>query len=159
LTEEIKDMGLKNEVGPFWQQYRCVFGWVAQTCYVCVTTSCSLLRIRTHISFCSGAQVGVASLAVNFLTEQGIGIDHAEASRLFSYCQMTFTAGRFISVLILNFVDPALLLSLYGFMCTAFSLGVSLASSRAGVGCLFGLFFFESICYPVSDLLPNVVLR
>ena len=43
----------------------------------------------------SGAQVGVATFAVNFMANQGIGIDHSRASELFSYCQMTFTAGRY----------------------------------------------------------------
>ncbi|KAF9528541.1 MFS general substrate transporter [Crepidotus variabilis] len=113
----------------FWKQYRCLFGFVAQTAYV-------------------GAQVGVASMAVNFMSEQGIGIDKSRASQLFSFCQMTFTLGRFVGVLILNFVDPALLLTIYGFACCTFTLGVALATGKAGVGCLFGLFFFESICYP-----------
>ncbi|KAF8160943.1 major facilitator superfamily domain-containing protein [Crassisporium funariophilum] len=119
--------GSKDE--SFWKQWRCIFGFIAQTAYV-------------------GAQVGVASLAVNFLVDQGIGIDHSNASRLFSYCQMTFTFGRFVGVLILNFVDPALLLSIYGVGCSVFSIGVAFAPGKAGVGCLFALFFFESICYP-----------
>ena len=57
---------------------------------------------------------------------------------------------RFTGTLILNFVDPALLLSIYGVSCCVFTLGVALATGKAGVGCLFALFFFESICYPVS---------
>lgn len=113
----------------FWKQYRCLFGFVAQTAYV-------------------GAQVGVASLAVNFMVDQHIGINQSRASQLFSFCQMTFTFGRFVGTLILNFVDPALLLSIYGFSCCVFSLGVALATGKAGIGCLFALFFFESICYP-----------
>ncbi|KAF8904376.1 MFS general substrate transporter [Gymnopilus junonius] len=117
------------EVEPFRKQYRCIFGYVAQTAYV-------------------GAQVGVASLAVNFMVEQGIGLSSSRASQLFSFCQMTFTAGRFIGVFILNFVDPALLLSIYGFACCTFSVAIAFATGQAGVGCLFGLFFFESICYP-----------
>lgn len=56
---------------------------------------------------------------------------------------------RFVGVAILNFVDPALLLTIYGIACSVFSLGVALATGKAGIGCLFGLFFFESICYPV----------
>ncbi|PPQ89501.1 hypothetical protein CVT25_012173 [Psilocybe cyanescens] len=117
------------EAESFWKQYRCIFGFVAQTAYV-------------------GAQVGVASLAVNFLVEQGIGIDASRASQLFSFCQMTFTFGRFVGVCILNYVDPALLLSIYAVCCCIFSLCVALVSGKAGVGCLFALFFFESICYP-----------
>ncbi|OJT10475.1 Glucose/galactose transporter, partial [Trametes pubescens] len=130
LAQEMHDVGLTNDKEPFWRQYRCIFGWVAQTAYV-------------------GAQVAVASLAVNFLSEQGVGIDKPLASQLFSYCQITFTVGRFLGVIMLNWFDPALLLSIYALGCCAFSLGVSYAPGKAGVGCLFALFFFESICYPV----------
>ena len=59
---------------------------------------------------------------------------------------------RFIGVVVLNFIDPALALSFYGLACSAFALGVAYAPGKGGVGCLFGLFFFESICYPVSAL-------
>lgn len=40
--------------------------------------------------------MAVASFAVNYLTEQGIGIDQSRASQLFSFCQITFTIGRFV---------------------------------------------------------------
>ncbi|TFK54308.1 MFS general substrate transporter [Heliocybe sulcata] len=129
LEEEIHVAGITKEQEPFLKQYRCIFGWVAQTCYV-------------------GAQVGVASFTVNFLVDQGIGISQSRASTLFSLCQITFTVGRFVGVAILNFIDPALLLSLYGMCCIAFSIAVSQANAWGGVACLFCLFFFESICYP-----------
>ncbi|KAI9062939.1 MFS general substrate transporter [Trametes sanguinea] len=130
LAEEMHEVGLTNDKDPFWKQYRCIFGWVAQTAYV-------------------GAQVAVASLAVNYLTEQGVGIGKPLASQLFSYCQITFTVGRFVGVVLLNWVDPALMLSFYALACCAFSLGVTFGPGLSGVGCLFALFFFESICYPV----------
>ena len=62
-------------------------------------------------------------------------------------------ATRFIGVAILNFIDPALLLSIYAVACVTFTLAVVFATGQAGIGCLFGLFFFESICYPVSPVL------
>ncbi|KAI0044539.1 MFS general substrate transporter [Auriscalpium vulgare] len=129
LTKEIVDKGIVNDIGPFWRQYRCVFGFVAQMSYV-------------------GAQVAVASFVVNYLVDQNVGIDHSKASLMFSFCQLTFTGGRFVGVIILRWVDPALLLSIYGVMCMTFCLAVALASGKAGVGCLYILFFFESICYP-----------
>ena len=49
----------------------------------------------------------------------------------------------------MNFVDPALMLTVYGIGCSTFALATSLAPGKAGIGCLFALFFFESICYPV----------
>ncbi|EMD37869.1 hypothetical protein CERSUDRAFT_105749 [Gelatoporia subvermispora B] len=130
LAREMHAAGIKADEEPFWKQYHCIFGWVAQTTYV-------------------GAQVGVAALAVNYLTEQGLGISKSTASQLFSYCQITFAVGRFVGVGLLNFFDPALLLSIYGIACATFALGVSFGPGRSGVGCLFALFFFESICYPV----------
>lgn len=55
---------------------------------------------------------------------------------------------RFVGVVILNFVDPALLLAIYAFFCSLFSLLISQLPGYGGVGCIFALFFFESICYP-----------
>ncbi|KAL4250026.1 Major Facilitator Superfamily TsgA-like protein [Abortiporus biennis] len=130
LAKEMHEVGLTNDDQPFWKQYRCIFGWVAQTAYV-------------------GAQVGVASFAVNYMVDQNIGISKSHASQLFSYCQITFTVGRFIGVGLLNFIDPALLLTIYGIACSAFSMAVAFSPGVAGIGCLFTLFFFESICYPV----------
>lgn len=86
-------MGIEDDAGPFWKQYRCIFGWVAQTAYVYVWSSFLRLYINLMV-LKSGAQVGVAAFAVNFLVDQGIGINQSRASELFSYCQMTFTAGR-----------------------------------------------------------------
>ncbi|KAH9948525.1 MFS general substrate transporter [Amylocystis lapponica] len=130
LEEELDEAGMAKEVESFWEQYHCLFGLVAQTAY-------------------TGAQVAVAAFAVNYLVARNIGIDQSQASQLFSYCQITFTVGRFVGVVVLNFIDPALALSIYGCACAAFSVGVAYAPGRGGVGCLFGLFFFESICYPV----------
>ncbi|TFY74485.1 hypothetical protein EWM64_g9527, partial [Hericium alpestre] len=128
LTEELAAAGKEKDVGPFWKQYRCVFGWIAQTSY-------------------TGAQVGVAAFVVNFLVDKGR--DHSKASIMFSMCQLTFTGGRFVSVVILKYIDSALLLTFYGLMCCAFSLGVAFGVGDAGITCLYCLFFFESICYPV----------
>ncbi|KAL4080335.1 major facilitator superfamily domain-containing protein [Scleroderma yunnanense] len=123
-TEEV---GREHE--PFRKQYHCIFGWVAQTAYV-------------------GAQVGVASFTVNYLVDQGVGISQSTASNLFSFCQITFTVGRFVGVLLVNYIDPALVLAFYGCCCTMFSILVSQLPGDSGIICLFFLFFFESICYP-----------
>ena len=35
LAAELEQQGLAGEnQGSFWKQYRCIFGFVAQTCYV-----------------------------------------------------------------------------------------------------------------------------
>lgn len=92
LSAEIHEVGIKSDVEPFWKQWRCIFGFVAQTAYVYETFI--LLSSDLLIIICSGAQVGVASLAVNFIHEQGIGISESRASSLFSFCQLTFMFGR-----------------------------------------------------------------
>ncbi|KAI6046063.1 major facilitator superfamily domain-containing protein [Pisolithus marmoratus] len=129
ITSATHTEDISGQHESFWKQYRCLFGWVAQTAYV-------------------GAQVGVASFAVNYLEDQGVGISASRASDLFSFCQITFTVGRFVGVLLLNFIDPAFLLACYGCFCTVFCLLVSQLPGYGGIVCLFLLFFFESICYP-----------
>jgi len=132
LSDELKNAGLSMDHKPFWQQYHCIFAFIAQTGYV-------------------GAQVAVASFVVNYLTDplQGSNFDDATASQLFSYCQITFTVGRFVSVVLLQYIDPALMLSFHALCCTVFCIGTALAREKAGVACLFFLFYFESLAYPV----------
>jgi MFS transporter, FHS family, L-fucose permease len=86
---------------------------------------------------------------VNYLVDQGVGISHSRASLMFAFCQLTFTGGRFFGAALLRFVDTAFLLSVYGVACVTCCLGVTLGAGRGGVACLYMLFFFESICYPV----------
>jgi len=102
LADEIYEVGIEDDAGPFYKQYRCVFGWVAQTAYVSVLFTASPFDhadATPHVISFSGAQVGVASFAVNYLVDQGIGISQSRASNLFSYCQMTFTAGRWVTTI------------------------------------------------------------
>lgn len=94
----------------------------------------------------------------------------AQAANLFSYCQvgredrcdlrtflhsrlllvqMAFMAGRFISVPILHFVHPTLMLGIFGSCCCLFAILTSQVSGTAGAVMVFLVFFFESICYPV----------
>ncbi|EPT05014.1 hypothetical protein FOMPIDRAFT_126349 [Fomitopsis schrenkii] len=130
LSAEMERAGMRQDEEPFWKQYHCIFGWIAQTTY-------------------TGAQVGVASMAVNYFVDQNIGISKPLASQMYSYCQITFTVGRFVGVVLLNFIDPALLLSIYGVMCSIFAVLTAYIPGVGGPICLFFLFFFESICYPV----------
>jgi FHS family L-fucose permease-like MFS transporter len=63
---------------------------------------------------------------------------------------------RFVGVVILNFIDPALLLSIYAAACSLFSILTAVLPGNGGVGSLFALFWFESICYPVSILATHI---
>jgi fucose permease len=65
---------------------------------------------------------------------------------------------RFVSVIILHWIDPALVLSIYAICCSFFALGISQGVGVSGIVCLYFLFFFESICYPVCPLSRTIHL-
>ncbi|KAL5528650.1 hypothetical protein ACEPAF_7786 [Sanghuangporus sanghuang] len=130
LSREMASKGLNKDIDPFYKQYRTIFGFVAQLCYV-------------------GAQVAVAAFVVNFLSEEpGLNISQSKASTMFSLCQVTFTVGRFVGVVILNWIDPALLFTFHAVMCVIASICVATLEGWTAVGFLYVLFFYESICYP-----------
>lgn len=58
-------------------------------------------------------------------------------------------SDSFVGVVILRYVDPALILTIWAFCCSLFCLLVTQLTGVSGVVCLYFLFFFESICYPV----------
>ncbi|WVQ81341.1 hypothetical protein IAT38_003464 [Cryptococcus sp. DSM 104549] len=126
---------MEEKVGKqgFWRQWHCIFGCLAEWFYV-------------------GAQVAVASFAIFYITEQpGISpaYNSSTASNLFSACQAVFTVGRFLGVIYLRYVDPAFALFINGIGLCLFSILTATVPGKGGIGCLFMIFFFESICYPV----------
>ncbi|WVR08902.1 hypothetical protein IAU60_005961 [Kwoniella sp. DSM 27419] len=117
----------------FFKQYHCIFGAIAQFFYV-------------------GAQVAVASFAIFYMTEQpGIEnpYDSATASNMFSACQAVFTVGRFFGVFYLRWIDPSFALFINGIGLCLFSILTATVTGKGGIACLFMIFFFESVCYPV----------
>ena len=52
LTRELAATGgeAAADVGPFYKQYRCIFGFVAQMCYVYVSLSQSLCAKQPFVS-------------------------------------------------------------------------------------------------------------
>lgn len=74
---------------------------------------------------------------------------------MFSLCQVTFTVGRFVGVVILRWIDPALLFTFHAVMCVIASICVATLKGWTSVGFLYVLFFYESICYPVSRVLQS----
>ncbi|KAG1758300.1 hypothetical protein EDD22DRAFT_998782 [Suillus occidentalis] len=61
LVKEIDEVGITDGQGPFWQQYCCIFGF---------------------LKLVYGAQVTVASFTINFLVDQGVGVDQSKSSQL-----------------------------------------------------------------------------
>ncbi|KAL8276732.1 hypothetical protein RQP46_010911 [Phenoliferia psychrophenolica] len=58
-------------------------------------------------------------------------------------------AGRFISLPLLHFFYPPAILGIYGAGCFLFAMLTSQVAGNGGMACLFLLFWFESVCYPV----------
>ncbi|TFY65889.1 hypothetical protein EVG20_g5200 [Dentipellis fragilis] len=155
LTQEIMDAGVVDDIGPFYKQYRCIFGFVAQTTYVCVPPFHSALIPRPDAGAdadnIQSSRLRAAGAYPKFhlftfrIADPGLSLPYPPLSAGL-HDRLTFHS--FIGVLILRFVDPALLLAIYGLMCCTFSLAVALATGDAGIACLYCLFFFESICYP-----------
>nr|ODO03910.1 L-fucose transporter [Cryptococcus depauperatus CBS 7855] len=115
------------------RQYHLWFGVLAEFFYV-------------------GAQVAVASFTIFYITEQpGIypPISSATASNMFSGCQAVFTFGRFLGVLYLKWIDPSFALFINGLGICLFTILTATVSGKGGIACLFLIFFFESVCYPV----------
>ncbi|KAK4700858.1 MFS transporter, FHS family, L-fucose permease, partial [Phenoliferia sp. Uapishka_3] len=140
---------------PFWKRWHCIGGFVVQFMYV-------------------GAQVGVASFVINYLTDKvrtpdpfsfgGPLADNSEkqgdytsatASQFFGYLQIVFTVARFASTPLLRFTKPATLLAIYGSMCCLFSIVACATGGKAGIASLFIIFFFESIIYPTTFTLAT----
>ncbi|KAL8281398.1 hypothetical protein RQP46_006082 [Phenoliferia psychrophenolica] len=96
-------------------------------------------RKRLVFGFVAASRCGVVSSNVTA----------AEAAHLFSYCQMTFMAGRFLSLPLLHYFYPPAILGIYGTGCFLFAMLTSQIAGNGGTACLFLLFWFESICYPV----------
>ncbi|KAK4056690.1 hypothetical protein OIO90_002242 [Microbotryomycetes sp. JL221] len=137
MTEMEESKGIRDD-RPLWKRKHCILGFVTQFAYV-------------------GAQVTVASFVMNYLTDHGDYSD-AAAARMFSYMQITFMVARFASTPLLRYFDNALILGVYGTMCTLFSLVAAFTGGKPGVAALFIIFFFESVCYPTTFTLATMNL-
>lgn len=117
--------------GSFWKQHHLLAGAFTQFLYV-------------------GAQIGVSSLAINFIVEQpGTQIEIGQAANLYAVCQAIYTFAHFVGIPILYFFDAALVLAVFGFSAAIFSILTAEIPAKGGIACLMFLFFFGSICYPI----------
>lgn len=118
---------------PLYKCYNCIFGFIAQFCYV-------------------GAQVTVASFFINYANENG-GITKSRASLLLSMSLLLFTLSRFLGTLLLNYVASDFLAAIYSGCAIILCFACSGVKGNAAVGCIMALFAFESILYPVIFVL------
>ncbi|ODN76862.1 hypothetical protein L202_05452 [Cryptococcus amylolentus CBS 6039] len=130
VSEDQEERVAKQSI---WKQYHTLFGAAAQFFYV-------------------GAQVAVASFTIFYITEQpGISpaYDSATAANMFSGCQAVFTFGRFLGVAYLRWIDPSFALFMNGIGLVIFSILTATVPGKGGIACLFMIYLFESVCYPV----------
>lgn len=125
----VDDMGNPIGIGSIWKQYNLFFAAFAQLCYV-------------------GAQVTIGAFFINYLIENGAGLDKPAASNLLSYALIIFTVGRFIAVGIAFFLAPAFIIMVYSALVIAFTAAAAGVSGSGGVGCLMATYFLMAPMYP-----------
>jgi FHS family L-fucose permease-like MFS transporter len=98
--------------------------------------------------FYVAAQVGIATLFINYCTESGVKLDNAMGAKLLSVGLILFTIGRFVGTALMRVVAPNKLLALYAVINVLLCGVVMLNSGWISIYALIGLFFFMSIMFP-----------
>ncbi|KAI9359666.1 L-fucose transporter [Zopfochytrium polystomum] len=111
-----------------WEHTNLLWGIAAQFSYV-------------------GAQVGIAGLFINFVTES-IAISSGDAALYLTYSLIIFTAGRFIGSALLTYFDARHMLAVYAVIATGMAAYLVGATGKAGVAIIMSIYFFESIMFP-----------
>lgn len=98
--------------------------------------------------FYVAAQVGVATLFINYCTEGGVNLNNATAAKLLSVALVLFTVGRFVGTALMRIVRPNRLLAIYAVVNIALCGVVILNHGWISIYALMALFFFMSIMFP-----------
>lgn len=114
---------------PLFQHSNFAYGLVAQFFYI-------------------AAQVGIATLFINYCTESGVGIDNASAAKYLSVGLILFTTGRFVGTSLMRYIQPNKILSAYALINIVLCALVISKQDWLSVYALLGLFFFMSIMFP-----------
>lgn len=110
--------------------------------------------------FYVGAQVCVTSFFVRMAILGG-GVDEKTAGYYLGIYGLLFMSGRFIGTMIMRYIQPAKLLTLYAVLCILLSFVAIYADGKNVVLALGGLGFFMSIMFPtifslgIKDLNEN----
>jgi len=119
-----------DQIKPFWKYRHYILAVLAQFLYV-------------------GAQTGVNSFFINYVTEFNNLLTDQKASIILSFGGMgLFVAGRFSGSYLLKFVKPQRLLALYGFLNTILMILVVLEIKGVSIISLILCYFFMSVMYP-----------
>jgi MFS transporter, FHS family, L-fucose permease len=98
--------------------------------------------------FCVSAQVGGATLFINYCTEVSPGFGNEKASYLLSASLFLFTVGRFTGTALMKVIAPQNLLALYALINMVLSMVVAFLPGTLGIYSLASIFFFNSIMFP-----------
>jgi FHS family L-fucose permease-like MFS transporter len=98
--------------------------------------------------FYVAAQVGVATLFINYCTESEVKLDNAMAAKLLSVGLILFTVGRFVGTALMRIIAPNKLLALYAVLNVILCGIVILNNGWISIYGLMALFFFMSIMFP-----------
>jgi FHS family L-fucose permease-like MFS transporter len=98
--------------------------------------------------FYVGAQVGAGAFFINYLTEQHAGLSSMNASRLLTLALALFMAGRISGTILMSWIAPRSLLTVYAVINVALSAMVAMAIPGVSMVALIALFFFMSIMFP-----------
>ncbi|KLU92357.1 L-fucose-proton symporter [Magnaporthiopsis poae ATCC 64411] len=109
---------------PFRKQYRLFHAAAAQFCY-------------------TGAQVAIASLFINYVTEARPGTSNSLGAQLLSGAQAAFTVGRFAGVGFMHFVKPRLVFLAFLALVSIFLIPAIATRGDAGVAMMFIVLFFD----------------
>ncbi len=114
---------------PFWKQYRLFHAAFAQFCY-------------------TGAQIAIASYFINYVKDTRSNTTDAEASQFLAGAQGAFSAGRFIGVLVMQYLRPRKVFLVFLTLCVVFVAPAITQRENVGMSMLYVTLFFESICFP-----------
>ncbi|MCD8185770.1 MAG: MFS transporter, partial [Rikenellaceae bacterium] len=96
-----------------------------------------------------GAQTGIFSFFINYVTELDPAISNLSASRLLSFGGMgLFFVGRLSSGIVMKWFRPAHLLAWFGALAAVCMVVVILSLGRISLYALYLSFFFMSMMYP-----------
>lgn len=127
LTEE---EDIQAPTTSIWSHKHLIFAIVAQFMYV-------------------GAQTGIFSFFINYVTELDAGLTNLQASRLLSFGGMgLFFVGRISGVWLMKNMKPSSLLALFGALAVACMVVVILSLGPVSLYALYLSFFLMSIMFP-----------
>lgn len=137
MAAQAEETGFVDDNKPIYLQANLMFGVVAQFAYV-------------------GSQVAVATMLINYLTEENPGLRTAMASNYLAVAQSCFAVGRFVASGMLKFVRPRYVLLVFIIGCVAFTAAAMRAFGKSSIAVSCMILFFESCIFP---LIFTIALR